>query len=380
MQDKRAKNAHMKAERATAELHRGGHVMLRLNNGEAALFRSAEFADIYDIRDLSRLAGSGPLLALTANRVKSLGRSLRTNWPAATIALADKQFDHVFEFISGYTNVAQDDEINLVAERPGSLADHATQFLRKSKLLPTALLARLPFRDIAIQDRFALEHNILVLDSRDLESYRNNSEKMTRIAARAKVPLAVAEDAEIVMFRAEIGNEDHFAVLIGTGAEVEAPIVRLHSQCVTGDVLGSLKCDCGEQLQTAMRMMADEGGGILIYLAQEGRDIGLLNKMRAYALQDKGLDTVDANHALGFATDERVFLPAARILDALGITQLRLITNNPDKISQLERYGIKVKERLPMNITSNPYNEHYIATKKHRTGHMIPNKKTNKRI
>tara|TARA_B100000674_G_C37029800_1_gene553709 strand:- start:114 stop:503 length:390 start_codon:yes stop_codon:yes gene_type:complete len=129
-----------------------------------------------------------------------------------------------------------------------------------------------------------------------------------------------------------------------------------------------------------MRMMAEEGGGVLIYLAQEGRDIGLLNKMRAYALQDKGLDTVDANHALGFATDERVFLPAARILDALGITQLRLITNNPDKISQLERYGIKVKERLPMNINSNPYNEHYIATKKHRTGHMIPNKKTNKRI
>ena len=177
------------------------------------------------------------------------------------------------------------------------------------------------------------------------------------------------------MFRAEIGNEDHFAVVIGTGAEVEAPIVRLHSQCITGDVLGSLKCDCGEQLQTAMRMMTNEGGGILVYLAQEGRDIGLLNKMRAYALQDKGLDTVDANHALGFATDERVFLPAARILDALGITKVRLITNNPDKIRQLERYGIKVTERLPMDIASNPHNEHYIATKKHRTGHMTTSKK-----
>ena len=121
--------------------------------------------------------------------------------------------------------------------------------------------------------------------------------------------------------------------------------------------------------------MSNEGGGVLVYLAQEGRDIGLLNKMRAYALQDKGLDTVDANHALGFATDERVFLPAARILDALGITQLRLITDNPDKIRQLERYGIKVIERLPMDIASNPHNEHYIATKKHRTGHMT---KTNK--
>ena len=209
-------------------------------------------------------------------------------------------------------------------------------------MLPAALLARLPFRDITVQDRFALEHNILILEARDLDSYQNYNEKMTRIAARAKVPLAVAEDAEVVMFRAEIGNEDHFAVLIGTGSNAEAPIVRLHSQCITGDVLGSLKCDCGEQLQVAMRMMADEGGGILIYLAQEGRDIGLLNKMRAYALQDKGLDTVDANHALGFATDERVFLPAARIINALGVTKVRLITNNPDKISQLERYGIAV--------------------------------------
>ena len=375
MQDKRAKNAHMKAERATAELHRGGHVMLRLNNGEAALFRGAEFADVDNILDLSRLAGSGPLLVLTANRVKSLGRSLRTNWPAATIALANQQFESVFEFIFGHAHLAHDDEINLVAERVGSLADHATRLLRNSKLLPAAILARLPFRDIAVQDRFALEHNIPILEARDLEIYQNHDKTMTRIAARAKVPLAVAEDAEVVMFRAEIGNEDHFAVLIGTGAEVEAPIVRLHSQCITGDVLGSLKCDCGEQLQTAMRMMTNEGGGVLIYLAQEGRDIGLLNKMRAYALQDKGLDTVDANHALGFATDERVFLPAARILDALGVTQLRLITNNPDKISQLERYGIKVKERLPMDIASNPHNEHYIDTKKHRTGHMTPNKK-----
>ncbi len=375
MQDTRAKNAHMKAERAAAELHRGGHVMLRLNNGEAGLFRGAEFAHVEDILDLSRLAGSGPLLVLTANRVKSLGRSLRTNWPAATIALSNHQFDRVFEFIFGHTHLAHDDKINLVAERAGSLADHATRLLRNSKLLPAALLARLPFRDIAAQDRFAMEHNILVLEARDLESYQNHDETMTHIAARAKVPLAVAEDAEVVMFRAEIGNEDHFAVLIGTGAEVKAPIVRLHSQCITGDVLGSLKCDCGEQLQTAMRMMSNEGGGVLIYLAQEGRDIGLLNKMRAYALQDKGLDTVDANHMLGFATDERVFLPAARILNALGITQLRLITNNPDKISQLERYGVEVKERLPLDIASNPHNEHYIATKKHRTGHMTPNKK-----
>jgi len=173
------------------------------------------------------------------------------------------------------------------------------------------------------------------------------------------------------MFRTETGGEDHFAVLIGSGTENLAPLVRLHSQCITGDVLGSLKCDCGDQLQEAMRLMAEQGGGILVYLAQEGRDIGLLNKMRAYALQDNGLDTVDANHALGFDTDERVFIPAARILEALGVSRLRLITNNPDKIEQLNQCGITVDARVPLNLTSNPHNKGYLDTKKARTGHLM---------
>ena len=372
MHDTRAKNAYMKAERASAELRRGGYVMLRLNNGEAALFRGAEFADGEDINFLIRLAGSGPLLVLTANRIKSLQRSIRQGWPAATIALPARHYEQVFDLAFGQARL--DDDLSLIAERSGSLADHATRLLRNAKLLPAALMARLPFRDIAAQDRFAQEHNILALEARDLKSYPHQPGAMMRIAARARVPLAVAEDAEVVMFRAEIGGEDHFAVLIGKGVDLETPLVRLHSQCITGDVLGSLKCDCGDQLQAAMSLMAENGGGVLIYLAQEGRDIGLLNKMRAYALQDNGLDTVDANHALGFDTDERVFLPAARILDALGISRLRLITNNPDKINQLEQCGIKVEERVPLTLASNPYNENYIATKKNRTGHMIADK------
>ena len=369
MHDTRAKNAYMKAERASAELRRGGYVMLRLNNGEAALFRGAEFADGEDINFLSRLAGSGPLLVLTANRIKSLQRSIRQGWPAATIALPARHYEQVFDLAFGQERL--DDDLSLIAERSGSLADHATRLLRNAKLLPAALMARLPFRDIAAQDRFAQEHNILALEARDLKSYPHQPGAMMRIAARARVPLAVAEDAEVVMFRADIGGEDHFAVLIGKGVDLEAPLVRLHSQCITGDVLGSLKCDCGDQLQAAMSLMAKNGGGVLIYLAQEGRDIGLLNKMRAYALQDNGLDTVDANHALGFDTDERVFLPAARILDALGISRLRLITNNPDKINQLEQCGIKVEERVPLTLASNPHNEDYLATKKNRTGHLI---------
>jgi len=155
MHDTRAKNAYMKAERASAELRRGGHVMLRLNNGEAALFRGAEFADGEDINFLSRLAGSGPLLVLTANRVKSLQRSLRQGWPAATIALATRHYQQIFDLAFGQTTLGDDDGLSLVAERSGSLADHATRLLRNAKLLPAALMARLPFRDIAAQDRFA---------------------------------------------------------------------------------------------------------------------------------------------------------------------------------------------------------------------------------
>ena len=173
------------------------------------------------------------------------------------------------------------------------------------------------------------------------------------------------------MFRADVGGEEHFAVLIGGEAPKKPPLVRLHSQCITGDVLGSLKCDCGEQLQAALSFMANNGGGVLVYLAQEGRDIGLLNKMRAYALQDKGLDTVDANHALGFQSDERLFLAASKILRVLGITKVRLITNNPDKISQLDVAGITVCDRVHLPSQANAHNQRYLDTKRDRSGHLI---------
>ncbi len=370
MQHPRARSAFTKIERISAELRRGGLVMLRLADGEAALFRGAEFADADDVQGLARLARSGPVLALTANRVKSLGRQLRKGWPVASIALGARQQAQIFDLAFGHAGLGAGLDISLVAEKNGSLADHATRLLRHAKLLPAALLARLPFRDVAAQDRFANELNILSLDVRDLDASQH-SNGAVRVAARARVPLAVAEDAEVVMFRTDSGGEDHFAVLIGTGASDPAPLVRLHSQCITGDVLGSLKCDCGDQLQGAMRLMASAGGGILVYLAQEGRDIGLLNKMRAYALQDDGMDTVDANHALGFDTDERVFVPAARILAALGVSQVRLITNNPDKMAQLEQCGVHVTARVPLVLASNPHNAAYLATKKARTGHLF---------
>jgi GTP cyclohydrolase II len=189
------------------------------------------------------------------------------------------------------------------------------------------------------------------------------------IAARARLPVAVAEDAEIVAFRTPEGGE-HVALLIGqpTGA---LPLVRLHSECLTGDVLGSLKCDCGPQLRAAIAEIAASGWGILLYLRQEGRGIGLINKLRAYALQDQGFDTVDANTRLGFAVDARNFAVAARMLKLLGQPKVRLLTNNPDKVAALEAAGVQVGDRVPHHLPPNPHNERYLATKRDRTGHQL---------
>lgn len=190
------------------------------------------------------------------------------------------------------------------------------------------------------------------------------------IAARARLPVAHAEDAEIVAFRTPESPGEHVALLIGE-PDGRAPLVRLHSECLTGDALGSLKCDCGPQLDAAIREIEGSGWGILLYLRQEGRGIGLVNKLRAYALQDQGYDTVDANTRLGFAIDARDFGVAARMLELLGQREVRLLTNNPAKVAGLEAAGIKVAERVPHFLPPNPHNEKYLATKRDRTGHQL---------
>ena len=190
------------------------------------------------------------------------------------------------------------------------------------------------------------------------------------IVVRAFLPVAASEQAEIIAFRSPESIDEHVALMIGT-PDGTAPLVRLHSECLTGDVLGSLKCDCGPQLQSALRAIAANGWGILLYLRQEGRGIGLINKLRAYQLQDQGFDTVDANLRLGFAVDTRDFGVAARMLSLLNQSEIRLLTNNPDKVAGLEAAGISVIERVPHMLPPNPHNERYLATKRDRTGHQL---------
>ncbi|MGH7154434.1 MAG: GTP cyclohydrolase II RibA, partial [Acetobacteraceae bacterium] len=181
----------------------------------------------------------------------------------------------------------------------------------------------------------------LRVEASDVLAYRAAVPVLRRVA-EASVPLEDVADARIVAFRTEGGGVEHLAIVVGQPESREAPLVRLHSECFTGDLLGSLRCDCGSQLRGAIRRMAEEGAGILLYLAQEGRGIGLVNKLRAYALQDRGLDTLDANRALGWGADERNFLVAAIMLEALGVHRIRLLTNNPDKVAALMSCGIDV--------------------------------------
>lgn len=191
-----------------------------------------------------------------------------------------------------------------------------------------------------------------------------------KLVARARLPVAVADDAEIAAFRGPDAAAEHVALIVGTPGAAP-PLVRLHSECLTGDVLGSLKCDCGPQLHAALERIAQAEWGILIYLRQEGRGIGLINKLRAYELQDQGFDTVDANLRLGFAVDSRDFGVAARMLALLGAPRVRLLTNNPAKVAGLVANGIEVVERVGHALPANPHNAHYLDTKRDRTGHQL---------
>jgi GTP cyclohydrolase II len=223
-------------------------------------------------------------------------------------------------------------------------------------LLPAAVVSRAALRGL---DVFTA----------DISAYETAAAESLAIVTRARVPLLGAEDTELVAFRASNGAPENFAVVIGRPA---SPVLtRLHSECFTGDLLGSLKCDCGEQLRGAVTTIAKAGGGVLLYLAQEGRGIGLINKLRAYRLQDQGFDTMEANERLGFEADERVYAVAARMLQLLGFKAVRLLTNNPDKVAGLNAAGIKVAERVPHAFPSNRHNEFYLRTKAEKAGHLL---------
>jgi len=207
----------------------------------------------------------------------------------------------------------------------------------------------------------------------DLDAWRD-AQRLS-IATRARLPVSASDDAQIIAFRSADDTREHVALIIGEQSSEHEPLVRLHSECLTGDILGSLKCDCGPQLDGALAAMAQEaekgGWGILLYMRQEGRGIGLVNKLRAYRLQDQGFDTVEANQRLGLPDEARDFGTAARMLELIGCTNIRLMTNNPKKVDALAAAGISISERVQHQLPDNPHNRRYLATKRDKSGHLL---------
>ena len=251
----------------------------------------------------------------------------------------------------------------------------AVDLAKLAKMLPGGVICEIMNEDgtmARVPDllKFAKHHKLLIITIKDLIEYRKRNETLVIKKAEAMLPSQFG-DFKVIGFQSVLDDSDYVALVKGEWEEDEPILVRVHSECLTGDVFGSYRCDCGPQLHAAMEMVQAEGKGVILYLPQEGRGIGLINKLRAYKLQEEGADTVEANHKLGFKADLRDYGMGAQMLFMLGVRRMRLMTNNPRKIVGVQGHGLEVVERIPLEIQSNPGNKKYMQTKKHKLGHIL---------
>ena len=363
-----------RVERVAGDFRRGAPVLITDMEGESGLIVAAETVNDRTLQDLVRRYGA-PSLILTHARASTLKIRLYT----ADVVSIPLEGQPSAADIRAIADPATDLDHPLKGpfeSSRGSISPFAAAAVRLAKLaglLPAALLFQMP---ASMRETLVLQEGVGEVSVSDIARFEDSTAQTLQLVVRASVPLEGAEDAELVAFRPANGGQEHYAILIGSkGAPQLAPpgpvLTRLHSECFTGDLLGSLKCDCGDQLRGAVQGIAKAGGGVLLYLAQEGRGIGLMNKLRAYRLQDEGFDTMEANQRLGFAADERLYDIAARMLRLLGYSKVKLMTNNPDKMRALEAAGIEVVERVPHSFPDNEHNRDYLRVKAEKGGHLL---------
>ena len=348
--------------RARADLRMGVPVGLT-GGGQTVLVAAAE--TLSEAR-LEALRGLGPLdLALTARRAATLKARAYDDGVARVVVPEGARMSWVHDLADPADDLANPLKGPLQTRRGGSALLHrlALTLCKGARLLPAALVAEVP-------DGLASREGLLLVDAAAAGPLLDALPELEHVVS-ARVPLRAAETARLHIYRPRDGSEEHYAIEIGRPDRAAPVLSRLHSACFTGDLLGSLKCDCGPQLNAALMQMGQEGTGVLLYLQLEGRGIGLANKMRAYALQDQGFDTVEANHRLGFEDDERDFRLGAQILGNLGFSSVRLMTNNPAKMRMMESCGISVAERVPLRVGETAFNSHYLAVKAAKSGHLL---------
>ena len=306
------------------------------------------------------------VLAITDHRARTLKARAYDGDLARIVLPADAGLTWVLGVADPADDLKTPMKGPLVSARGGDATAHRAALLlaKSARLLPAALLAPLPSED------FARDNDLTVIPVEAVIPALTMAPSLSPVVS-ARLPLSVSESGRLHVFRPDDGSEEHYAVEIGRPDRTAPVLARLHSACFTGDLLGSLKCDCGPQLRGALAQMGAEGAGVLLYLNQEGRGIGLANKMRAYSLQDQGFDTVEANHRLGFEDDERDFRLGAEILRRMGFSQVRLLTNNPAKVVMMNECGIEVVERVPLKVGLNPLNAKYLDTKAKKSGHIL---------
>ncbi|MFA8384990.1 MAG: GTP cyclohydrolase II [Pelagibaca sp.] len=350
--------------RARSDLRMG--VPIVLGGVQGLLVLAVESLGVERLADVIALGAEADLV-LTGRRAATL-KARAYDGDVARVALPK---DATLRWVQAVADPADDlshpMKGPLVTRREGDPTLHrlAVTLAKSARLLPAVIVAPLPDARA-----FAAEHALTRIDP-VAAAPRLGASVVFDSVVSARVPLSAAQNARLHVFRPEDGSEEHYAIEIGRPDRAKPVLARLHSACFTGDLLGSLKCDCGPQLNGALAAMGASGEGVLLYLNQEGRGIGLANKMRAYALQDQGFDTVEANHRLGFEDDERDFRIGAELLRKLGFGAVRLMTNNPAKITMMEKHGITVSERVPLKVGENPHNTGYLATKARKSGHLL---------